>query len=210
MKILIIDDHEMIGELFSALVRQHFPQALVFVATSLKAGMQILENHKRERFAIAVIDLVLEGETGGAGTIGVFRKRFPLVPVLAISGLDAHSVAPSVYAQGAHGFLPKFCSSQEFIEAIDCVLNGRQYTPAGLESRSAKNTPSLSERQILILNLLSSGFSDKGVAKKLGITDETVAYHLQKAFRTLNASTRTQAIAEAFRQGLLAFSRHPA
>jgi two-component system, NarL family, competent response regulator ComA len=222
MNILIVDDHEMIGELFATLVKQHFAPVKVFVATSLRSGIEILENHTGEPFSIALIDLVIEGESEGAGTVRSFRNKFPSVPVLAISGLDAHAVASKVYEQGVQGFLSKFCSSEELIQAIRCVLRGDQFFLDGLHRAlssvtpvskprlvdlSTVEAPALSDRQLAILELLSSGFSDKGVAKKLGITDETVAYHLQKVFRTLNASTRTQAIAQAFRHGLLAVNR---
>jgi DNA-binding NarL/FixJ family response regulator len=211
LKILIVDDHEIIGQLFAALVRQHFPQSQVFVATSLQMGMRILENHKRQPFSLAVIDLVLEGEADGTKTVSMVRKTFSALPILVVSGLDAQDVVPSVFRQGAHGFLSKFCSSEDFIKAIRCVLQGEQFVPAGLENLitsgsenlTPQSIPVLSNRQIAILELLSSGFSDKRAATQLGITEETIAYHLQKVFRILNASTRTQAIAQAFRHNLL-------
>jgi DNA-binding NarL/FixJ family response regulator len=215
MNVLIVDDHEMIGELFAALVKQNFGKVQVFVATSLSSGLKILENHTGEPFAIALIDLVMAGETECTDHIFIFRKKFPSVPVLAISGSSTQANALSVFEKGAQGFISKFCKSDDFIEAIRCVLRGEQFAPVRLQESLVKPNcfgstgfaaPALTDRQILILELLSSGFSDKGVAKKLGITDETVAYHLQKVFRALNASTRTQAIAQAFRHGLLAVS----
>jgi DNA-binding NarL/FixJ family response regulator len=208
----------MICELFAELVKQHFESVQVFVVTSLSSGIEILENHTGEPFAIALIDLVIEGETDGTCAVRSFCEKFPLVPVLAISGSGDNATALKIYEQGAQAFLSKFCSSSELILAIQCVLRGEQFAPAGLKWLStpaaahtlvespAFSAPALTDRQIAILELLSSGFSDKGVAKKLGITDETVAYQLQKVFRTLNASTRTQAIAQAFRHGLLAVS----
>jgi two-component system, NarL family, nitrate/nitrite response regulator NarL len=208
MNILIVDDHEMIAELFSTAIQRHLPHARTHLATSLKAGLKILEDHAYETFSLAIVDLVIHGESEGAATIANFRKFCPTVPVLAVSGLDVETVAPAVFDYGAHGFLPKFCSSDEFIRAVSTILKGERFVSSAshihMSKPSRTSRPVLSERQLLILELIGSGFSDKSVAKELGITDETVAYHLKNAFRILDVSTRTQAITQAFRRGLLA------
>jgi two-component system, NarL family, nitrate/nitrite response regulator NarL len=212
MNVLLIDDHEMMGELLASLITRRFPLSRVCSATSLIGGLQMIAGSaSKEAFSIAVIDLVIKGESEGTTTIKTFRSQYPTIPVLAISGLDAETIAPVVFSQGALGFLPKFCSSDELIRAIESVLRGERFIPDCLKGfilKPPKNTqPRLTDKQLQILELLGSGFSDKSMASSLGISDETVAYHLKNVFRILDASTRTQAITRAFRLGLLEVNR---
>jgi two-component system, NarL family, nitrate/nitrite response regulator NarL len=211
MNILVVDDHEIVGTLLANMIRQFASETSVLLATSLEEGMRLVDFHHPGSFSLAVVDLVIKGESEGPSTITVFREAFPSIPVLAISALDGNEIAPLVYAKGARGYLPKHCTPDEFLLAIQKILNGELYIHRDFENvignPIANRRPLINERQLQILELLGQGLSDKGVAIKLGITDDTVAYHLQNVFRALEVSTRAQAVAQAFRLGLLTVSR---
>ena len=207
MKILVVDDHEMIGDLLASLVRDNIENAQVILATTLKEGIEAVERGGPDTFALAVVDLVILGEIEGPSTVTRFREKFPIIPVLAISALDGADVAAALYSGGARGFLPKHSSTEEFLKAVKTVLAGERYVPIGLEEVAnsiGQSQPSvLRGRQLEIVELLGQGLSDKVIANQLGISAETVSYHLQNAFRALEVSTRAQAVARAFRLGLI-------
>ena len=207
MKILVVDDHEMIGDLLASLVRDNIENAQVFLATTLKEGVEVVERGGPDNFALAVVDLVILGEIEGPSTVTQFRQKFPAIPVLAISGLDGADIVAALYSGGARGFLPKHSSTNEFLKAVKTVLVGERYVPIGFEESAnslEQNQPLvLRGRQLEIVELLGQGLSDKVIANQLGISTETVSYHLQNAFRALEVTTRAQAVARAFRLGLI-------
>jgi DNA-binding NarL/FixJ family response regulator len=112
------------------------------------------------------LTLVIKGESEGPATISIFYQKFPEIPVLAVSGLEPAAVAVAAYEQGAKGFLPKFCSSEEFIQAIKCVSSGHLFISYGIKGLLAKpvvaNQPKLSDRQLKILELLSLNSHSSG------------------------------------------------
>lgn len=207
MKILVVDDHEMIGDLLAGLVRDNIEDAQVFIATTLKEGIEVIERGGPDTFALAVLDLVIHGEIEGPSTVARFRQKFPIIPVLAISALDGADVAAALYSGGARGFLPKHSSTDEFLKAVKTVLEGERFVPIEFEeaanSLSQNQPPALRGRQLEIVELLGQGLSDKLIANQLGISADTVSYHLQNAFRVLEVTTRAQAVARAFRLGLI-------
>ncbi|MBD0364164.1 MAG: response regulator transcription factor, partial [Coleofasciculus sp. C3-bin4] len=62
---------------------------------------------------------------------------------------------------------------------------------------------SLTPREIEVLGMLALGLSNKTIAKRLGISDHTVKFHVSSIFTKLNASTRTEAVAVGARLGLI-------
>jgi DNA-binding CsgD family transcriptional regulator len=61
----------------------------------------------------------------------------------------------------------------------------------------------LTARETEVLNLLADGLSNKAIASKLGVSDETVKFHLTSIFGKLGASNRTDAVRQALRRGLV-------
>ena len=118
---------------------------------------------------------------------------------LLIEALDA----------GARGFVLKEAPLAEVVRAIQLVSAGRTYVDpvlAGVLSSPAATgkMATLTERERDVLRLLADGLSNDDIGKELHISGETVRTHVRKAMAKLDADTRTQAVATALRQSLIA------
>lgn len=85
------------------------------------------------------------------------------------------------------------------------ALDAEAFLIATRESSEFAPLPeALTPREIQVLALVADGLSNKAVARRLGVSDETVKFHLASIFGKLGASNRTDAVRQALRRGLLA------
>src|SRR5947207_1897513 len=127
MKILLADDHALIrsglrNELSELDAAVQFLEA--WDADSLR---QMLDLHAVD-LDLALIDLAMPG-MDGAGTIADLRQRYPMVPLIVISGADPVTDAQAALRAGAAGFIPKAALSKVMLQAIRLVLAGGRYLP---------------------------------------------------------------------------------
>lgn len=210
MRVLIVEDHAIVRGAMADLVHECFPEAEAVEVSSL-AAMTGSAGESVVPFDFAVLDLVLPRECSGSTTIMRFRSVYPTVPVLATSGLEPSNIVPSIFQAGATAYVPKSEEPEVFKEAIFATAKGERFLPASLahllEPQNIGTGTLLGERQMQVLELLAQGQPDKQIARQLGITEDTVAYHVKAIFSALGVSTRAQAVGRGFQVGLLAFVR---
>ena len=131
------------------------------------------------------------------------------VPAVAIVR-DQASVAPAL-AAGARGVVLRdqvgpgiqaaLAAVRSGLTVMDTELAGSLVPPA--PSRPAKGRGELTERERQVVQLLAEGLSNKLIADRLGISDHTAKFHVNGVMMKLGASTRTEAVVEAMRRGLI-------
>lgn len=116
---------------------------------------------------------------------------------------------------GIRGLLPKDVSAAELILALDAIATGLVVLHPDLSDVWLREMPDpslpglpsgdrdapLTPREIEVLQLLATGLSNKAIARQLNISEHTVKFHISSIFSKLNASSRTEAVAIAMRQG---------
>ncbi len=105
--------------------------------------------------------------------------------------------------------LVKEAPLSDLVRAIEMVAGGQTYVDPGLASvlatsDAAAKVTRLTQRERDILRLLADGLKNEEIGKRLFISPETVRTHVRKAMSKLDADTRTQAVATALRQSLIA------
>ncbi|MBA3819028.1 MAG: response regulator transcription factor [Deltaproteobacteria bacterium] len=143
--------------------------------------------------------------------------RAMTVPVVAVVG-DASYVAPALAAgargvvlrdqvgPGIHAALAAVRSGLTVMDtALAATLVPRQTvrTPGPGVASVGKGRGELTERERQVVQLLSEGLSNKLIADRLGISDHTAKFHVNGVMMKLGASTRTEAVVEAMRRGLI-------
>ncbi len=211
MKILVVDDHPVLREGISALLRQDGVDTVVLQADS---GVDALEVIKQNAdLDIVVLDLMLP-DIGGIEAMTEFAKVRPELPVIILSSSEDPRDARNAFANGALGYVPKSSSRYALLSAIKLVLNGDLYVPrvlleAGVDARAAAFTPHghgdtlLTPRQIEVLRLISDGSPNKTIATELGLSEKTVKAHITAIFKVLKVVNRTQAAAAGRKAGLI-------
>jgi len=124
--------------------------------------------------------------------------------VMLTMGEDPEGVARAVSA-GARGFLAKDASREEVATTVALALASRtQPSPAAAtRNRPAGATPSLTERELQVLDGMSRGRSNGEIGRELFLSEDTVKTHARRLFRKLGAADRAQAVAMGFRWGFL-------
>lgn len=113
---------------------------------------------------------------------------------------------------GVRALLPRDASAAEILAAVDAAAAGLAVVaPADLEPllhagpqpQAAPETAALTPREMEVLRLMAEGTANKNIAWKLDISEHTVKFHVASIFAKLNAGTRTEAVTQGVRRGLI-------
>jgi len=201
---LVADDHPAVVQAVSDVLAKSGVQ----VTGQAHDGEQALDAIQRTQPNVALLDLRMPHLTG----IEVARRCARVAPKTAIILYTAYSeqaLLTEALDAGARGFVSKEAPLTEIIRAVQLVAEGRTYVDpvlAGAISRPAVTgkMSQLTQREHDVLRMLADGHSNDEIGKALFISPETVRTHVRKAMARLDADTRTQAVATAIRQSLLA------
>jgi two-component system nitrate/nitrite response regulator NarL len=212
MKILIVDDHPIYRKGLIALLDQMEPDtALLQANDGAQALALIAENDDLD---VVILDLVIPG-MDGLRAIAEFGKIRPELPVIILSSSENPADVRSALANGALGYVPKSAAEQTLLSAIRVVLNGDVYVPpfvmvqiastqaGALKSAARPDRPVLTDRQIEVLQRISTGQLNKIIAAELGLSEKTVKSHITAIFKALNVMNRSQAAAAGREAGLI-------
>ena len=201
MKVLIIDDHAMFRRGIALLLEQLPGEKLFLEAGSCEDGFAVLSKHPD--VALILLDLALPG-MGGLEGLKQLRSMHPTTPIAMLSGQENPRFMADVMQLGANGFIPKSCSAEVLLAALQVVLAGGTYLPGvGVinPTGSALESRSLTTRQLEVLDLLCEGRSNREIADALGMRVNTVRAHLAVIFRQLNVDSRHDAARVALAMG---------
>jgi DNA-binding NarL/FixJ family response regulator len=133
------------------------------------------------------------------------RQLAPEARIIVMTTYSGDVQALRALKAGAAGFLLKNSVRKELVDAIRIVWSGRRYLSAGIAAEIATHAldEPLTTREIEILRLIAGGDANKQVARKLGVTDETVKAYLKSIFAKLNVADRTHAVTLAAKRGII-------
>jgi DNA-binding NarL/FixJ family response regulator len=215
LKLLVVDDHAVMREAMSALLRELDPDLTILEAGNCADALAIADQHPD--LGLILLDIQLPGISGLDALVS-FRERHPAIPIVVLSGSERRDDVMRAIDGGAMGYIPKSHPSRVIINALRLVLAGGVYLPAdilglrpavagqpsGSDARATR-TPAdlgLTERQSEVLALLVQGKSNKIICRELGTAEGTVKIHVTAILKTLGVSTRTQALIAVSRLGL--------
>lgn len=213
LKLLVVEDHALVREGLVQTLRQLEDEVVIHEAADCEAAGVLLE--REDDFDLVLLDLGLPG-VDGLSCLGIFRQRYPAIPVVIVSAYDdAHTVNRAL-RNGASGFVPKAYSSDRLIAALREVLDGRIFTPeqmmpvnlgadlphARIGGDADPSEFGLTERQSEVLALMTRGKSNRDIAEQLGLSEGTVKIHITAIFKALGVASRTQALVAVARYGI--------
>jgi DNA-binding NarL/FixJ family response regulator len=199
-KFLIADDHPLFREALISALRPLFENVDIIQSNSLKSTLEALKEHSD--FDLVLLDLNMPGCDSFYGLIRV-SQDFPEVSVAVVSASDSVEVVSKVMNLGAKGFIPKATSTAIIADALQQIMDGKNWLPEGMQTSDESDAPvidiaklvgELTPKQFQVLQLLQNGLLNKQIAFDLQITEATVKAHISGVFRKLNVHTRTQAV----------------
>jgi DNA-binding NarL/FixJ family response regulator len=207
--VLLVEDDLDIRTRLSLLLQKDPSLNLVACASDVDEGISALREHLPD---ILLTDL---GLPSGCGTniIRDIDNIGATTQAIVVSGFQDELRVFAALKAGAKGYILKQDPSQDILQAIKMMLKGGApmspaiarlvlsyfHPPRELQTTSV----SLTERQTSILNYISQGFSSKEIAEKLKISYYTVTTHIKNIYNQLQVNSRTEAIHEAKKSGLL-------
>ena len=203
---LVADDHPAVVEAVSDVLAE----AGIEVTGRARDGAEAVELIEGQRPRVALLDLRMPGLSGIEVARQLARAGSETAVILYTAFGDRALLTEALDA-GARGFVLKEAPLAEVVRAVEVVAAGRTYVDpvlAGVISVSAASgrelDVKLTPRERDVLRLLADGRSNEEIGRELSISPETVRTHVRKAMAKLDADTRTQAVATALRQSLIA------
>lgn len=201
IRILTVDDHPMLRAGIAAVIQSQADMELVGEASS---GTEAIEMFSQLRPDVTLMDLQMPDMTG-IDAIKTIRVQYPDARILILTTYGGDSNAVRALKAGAYGYLLKSTLRRELLDAIRAVHGGRKHIPSDIASEIAEHAggDELSEREIEILGRLAAGGSNKQIAVRLGISEQTVKAHMKNILAKLGAQDRTQAVMLAIKRGII-------
>lgn len=205
IRVLIAEDHTLVSEGLQVMLSSAEDIDLVGVAGS---GDEAIDRALNLGPDLVLMDVNLGAGTNGIDATRSIKEKRPRTKVVVLSMFtDPSTVAEAVKA-GADGYLSKSSSREAVIGAIHDVIEGKSVLDPnvtdGIFGRIGNRDPrALTDRELEVLQSLAHGNSTKQVAEDIHVSEETVKTYLKQIYRKLQVRDRTEAVAEAFRRGLV-------
>lgn len=206
IRVLIADDHNVVREGLRMFLGRDPDLVIVGEAADGAEAVQLARQLQPD---VVLMDLLMPA-MGGIEATEAIRRELPDTEVIAQTSVLDRDLVLSVIKAGAIGYLLKDTNAVELRRAIKAAAAGQvQLSPQASASlmdavRHPQASDVLTVREIDVLRLLAQGRSNKEVARRLHVVEDTAKTHARHILAKLNAQSRTQAVLYAMRLGLIA------
>ncbi len=214
MRILLADDHALFRDGVASLL-QAWDHEVVGQAADATTAIDLARTLSPD---LALMDIAMPGG-GLAATEVIARERPDVAIVMLTASEDVDDLFAAIRA-GARGYLLKNLESAELRSMLEAVARGEAAITPAIAARilaelarpvGDPNGPTvhdrdpdqLTDRELDVLRLVVNGLRNKEIAAALGISENTVKFHLRNILDKLHAHSRAEAVARAVREGLL-------
>jgi DNA-binding NarL/FixJ family response regulator len=209
---LLVDDHQVVLEgLRSMLASQRDRVEIVGATVDPAEATRMVAELEPD---VVLLDVRLKGASG-LDLSQQLVERFPKLKVVFFTVYDDEQYLYQALRMGASGFLLKTTTGPELADHLDRVMEGEVAVDPSLAGRVAMTAArlqsgefwpgarlGLTQRESEVLGLMVRGLSNRVIAQRLFIGEETVKTHTQGIYRKLEVQDRAQAIATALREGI--------
>jgi DNA-binding NarL/FixJ family response regulator len=201
---VVADDHPAVLEA----VAEFLVQGGIEVIARARDGEEALEKIEQRNPQVALVDVRMP-KLGGIELTRRAQRSTPETSILLYTGYGDRALLTEALDAGVRGFVLKEAPMDDLLRAVQSVASGGTYVDPVLAGTLAASSignklPELTQRERDVLRLLADGLANEEIGKRLYISAETVRTHVRKAMDKLDADTRTQAVARALRDRLIA------
>ncbi len=203
LKIVAVDDHKLMLEAIRAALEEAEDIEVVGEAVSGSKALPLIAETNPD---LVLLDLLMP-QMDGLTTLGHIRKRHPDVKVMILSAIDEPEQIHAALSQGASSFVLKHIDSRDLAAAIREAASGAVFQTFGAtraDESSVAESFGITDSELRVLRAIAEGLSNKQIAQKLFVTEQTVKFHLTNIYRKLEVSNRTEAARFAYQRGLAA------
>jgi two-component system, NarL family, response regulator DevR len=211
IRLLIIDDHEMVREGLKAMLVSEPDFAIVGDAANAEQALELIERLHPD---VILLDIRLPG-VSGIEVCRTVTERYPETAVIILTTFSDENLVAQCIQAGARGFIVKDIERFDLKRSIRAVARGE----AAIDTKAAvavlaqlRRAPQvnpdsspepLSSQQLVILRLVAQGLSSREIATQLYLSENTVKGYVQEILHRLGVKNRTEAVMVAVKQGWL-------
>jgi DNA-binding NarL/FixJ family response regulator len=201
IRVLCVDDHRIVREGIGLIIAR---QPDMEVAGSAATGEEAIALFKRERPDVTLMDLQL-ATMSGLEAIQAIRREDADARIIVLTMYQGDEDIHRALSAGATTYLLKDTLSDDLIRFVREVHAGRRPIRADVKARLDERAtqPTLTPREVQVMELVSEGRRNKEIAVLLGISEETVQVHLKNIFAKLKVGERTAAVNVAIKRGIV-------
>jgi DNA-binding NarL/FixJ family response regulator len=209
IRVAIIEDHHKFRECLEFLLNNTAGYRCV---GSFRSMEEALEKIKFELPDVALVDIGLPGMSGVDG-VRVLKERYPALLMLMNTVYDDDERIFQALCAGASGYLLKKTPPVKLLESLkEAIAGGAPMSPEVARRvltlfrnvrPPERGDYQLTPHELRLLKLLVEGHSYKTAATQLGVSVKTISFHLQKIYEKLQVHSKSEAVAKAFRNGLV-------
>lgn len=211
MRVVVVDDHVLFAEAIRPTL-ENLGMTVVAVATTGAEGLEAANHHRPD---LILVDIGLPDESGLVAGRRYLDEQ-PDAKVVVLTALLSPATVREAMRVGFHGYLTKDTAVSRFASALRTVMDGQVVFPGRLASTVGRTgsddgldllTAQLTTRELEVLGLMAEGLGGPDIARKLGISTNTVRTHIQSILTKLQVHSRLEAVAFALRRGLVRLDR---
>ncbi|WP_028388073.1 two-component system response regulator LetA [Legionella fairfieldensis] len=190
IKVLIVDDHALVRMGIRRLLDDLTDMNVVADAESGEQALTLVKLHKPD---VVLLDMKMPGIDGWEVTRRL-KKSHPQIKVIAVTAMSAEPLPTRILQLGAMGYLTKESGAEEMAAAIRKVAKGEKYLSAEIAQKMAINSleavqdspfDSLSEREMQVMLMITSGLTVQDIADRLFLSSKTINGYRYRMFDKL-------------------------
>ena len=205
LRVLVVDDHSLFRDGIASMLRA----AGMVVVGEARDGVGAISEAHRLKPDVILMDIDMPVMNGIDATRRIMQELPDMkVVMLTVSQEDTHLI--EALRAGAKGYLLKSLGSNEFLSLLNNLEKGLPPIPdvmtarlvahvANSASKTEPRSDNLSERETEILALVGLGLTNKMIAERVGVSENTVKYHVKNILQKLHMKGRAEAAAYAVR-----------
>jgi DNA-binding NarL/FixJ family response regulator len=201
IRILTVDDHPLLRAGIAALIGTQSDMELVAEAST---GREAIERFREVQPDITLLDVQMP-ELSGIDALIAIRSEWPFAKVIVLTTYGGDALAERALKAGAQAYVLKALVGEELLETIRAVHRGHKRIHPAVAAQLASHLgeETLSSREVQVLTLVAAGNSNKAIAARLSISEDTAKAHVASIMAKLGANDRTHAVTLARERGIL-------
>jgi DNA-binding NarL/FixJ family response regulator len=201
IRIMIVDDHPVLRQGIAALIADQPDLTLVAEATN---GREAIQQFRAHRPDVTLMDLQMP-EMNGLDAMIAIRGEFADARIIVLTTYAGDVQARRALQAGARGYLLKNSLHKELLDTIRAVHVGRKNLSPEVSFDLAEHAAedALSPLEVRVLRLIAEGNSNKEIAARLSVTEDSVKGHVRNILSKLGANDRTHAAMIGIKRGII-------